>query len=174
MVQIKQSSFLTSTIVFENYSKSLIFEIFLDYLLITIYGLCFSVKIQIKWNETFCMIFKHIYFETPLKSAPIPMWSTPTTFLMWLICSAEIEILLRNLQEWRSITWLELLTDHVLDVSIEVIAVLDNEAVIKIHHDYASIDFLIKENTVFENRPKKSHSKLRAKRATLTFCLDKS
>ena len=34
--------------VFENYSKNLIFEIFLDYLLITIYGLCFSVKIQIK------------------------------------------------------------------------------------------------------------------------------
>ena len=100
------------------------------------------------------------------------MWSTPTTFLMWLICSAEIEILLRNLQEWRSITWLELLTDHVLDVSIEVIAVLDNEAVIKIHHDYASIDFLIKENTVFENRPKKSHSKLRAKRATFTFLVD--
>ena len=59
MVQIKQSSFLTSTIVFENYSKSLIFEIFLDYQPITIYGLCFSVKIQIKWNETFCLIFKH-------------------------------------------------------------------------------------------------------------------
>ena len=33
---------------------------------------------------------------------------------------------------------------------MEVIAVLDNEAVIKIHHDYASIDFLIKESLKHE------------------------
>ena len=170
MVQIKQSSFLTSTIAFENNSKSLI--IYNQF-----WPLLSSQKFNF-WrensNEIFSAIFKHydwffIYFETPLKSAPIPMWSTPTTFLMWLICSAEEILLCLDLEEWRRITWLELLTDHVLDVSIEVIAVLDNEAVIKIHHDYASIDFLIKENTVFENHPKKSHSKLRAKRATFTF-----
>ena len=36
-----------------------------------------------------------------------------------------------------------ILTDHVQNVSIIPIAILDNEAVIEIHHDYSPIDFLV-------------------------------
>ena len=35
-------------------------------------------------------LLKVTHSSTPQKSAPMPTWSTPATFLMWLICAKNI------------------------------------------------------------------------------------
>ena len=35
-------------------------------------------------------LLKVTHSSTPQKSAPMPTWSTPATFLMWLICARNI------------------------------------------------------------------------------------